>query len=73
LVIHNNCRFISRDCFNGEACILSDNEGTSSGKKKKNEKEKISVTDKEKLLAKFANTSTHRKPIQFNQIPTKHW
>jgi hypothetical protein len=36
--------FNNLDCFNGEACILSENEGTSSGKKKKKEKEKISDT-----------------------------
>jgi hypothetical protein len=72
LVIHNNSRFNSRDCFNGEACILSENEGTSSsGKKKKKEKEKISVTDKEKLLAKFRKKSTRCKPIIFNPSPTK--
>jgi hypothetical protein len=73
LVIHNNCQFNSRDCFNGDACILLDNEGTSSGKKKNNEKEKISVTDKEKLLAKFVNTSTHCTPIPFNQVPIQRW
>jgi hypothetical protein len=72
LVIHNNSRFNSRDCFNGEACILSENEGTSSsGKKKKKEKEKISLTDKEKLLAKCRKKSTRCKPIQFNPSPTK--
>jgi hypothetical protein len=73
LVVHISCWFNSRDCFNGEACILSDNEGTSLGKKTKNEKEKISVTDKEKLLAKFANSSTQHEPIQINQVPTKCW
>jgi hypothetical protein len=69
--IHNILWLNNCDCFNGEACILSENEGTSSARKKKKEKEKLPVTDKEKLLAKFGKKSTHCKPIQFKPSPTK--
>jgi hypothetical protein len=35
------------------------------------EREKISVTDKEKLLVRIAISSTHHQPIQFSPSPTK--